>query len=150
MITYLLFIIGFFLLIKGSGWLVDGASDLARRYEIKKIVVGLTIVAFGTSAPELIVNVLSAIRGNTDIALGNIIGSNFSNTLLILGLAVMIYPMRLAKSTTWREIPFNIFAVLLLFLLANNLFINNNRILSQFDGRILRVPSLETGATGCS
>ena len=78
MLTYGLFIIGFIFLVKGADFLVDGASSIARRYNVSDLVIGLTVVAFGTSTPELFVNIISSIKGNTDIAIGNVLGSNLS------------------------------------------------------------------------
>src|SRR3990167_7397925 len=91
---YLLLVIGFVFLIKGAEFLVDGASSLAKKLKISNLVIGLTIVAFGTSAPELFVNLFASFNGTTDIAIGNIIGSNVVNTLFILGIAAVIYPLK--------------------------------------------------------
>ncbi len=115
-----LILIGFVCLVYGSDWLVDGASSLARRYRISDLVIGLTIVAFGTSAPELVVSVISAWQGNADIAVANVVGSNIFNILVILGIAGMVYPLTVTKNTIWKEIPFSLFAVVLLGLLAND------------------------------
>ena len=93
MLVYVLFIIGFGLLIKGADWLVDGASSFAKKLKIPAIVIGLTIVAFGTSMPELIVNIFASAKGQVDLAFGNVIGSNISNILLILGISAIIYPL---------------------------------------------------------
>jgi len=139
MITYILFIIGFFALIKGADLLVDGGSSLAKRWGISDLVIGLTIVAFGTSAPELIVNVIASIKGTADIALGNIIGSNISNILLILGVAALIYPLAIKRGTVWREIPFSILALLAFFYLANDSLFHQSQqsMISRLDGLIL-------------
>ena len=104
MLTYILFILGFIFLIKGASYLVDGASAIAKRFNISDLVIGLTIVAFGTSAPELAVNLISSFSGNTDIALGNIVGSNLANILLILGIAAIITPLKIKNSTVWKKI----------------------------------------------
>ena len=85
MLIYLLFAFGFVLLIKGADWLIEGSSAIARRFRIPEIVIGLTVVAFGTSAPELAVNISASIGGNNGLAIGNIVGSNIANILLILG-----------------------------------------------------------------
>ena len=95
--TYILLIIGFVFLIKGADLLVDGASSVARKLHISNLVIGLTIVAFGTSAPELFVNLYASIQGTTDIAIGNIIGSNIVNMLFILGITAVIYPLTVTK-----------------------------------------------------
>lgn len=115
MINFLLLIIGLYVLVKGADFLVEGASSLASRFNISPIVIGLTIVAFGTSTPELVVSVTSAIKNNTDIALGNVIGSNIFNILFILGISAMIYPLKVFKNTAWKEIPFSLFGVIILF-----------------------------------
>ena len=107
LIFYLLLLLaGFILLIKGAQYFVEGASSFAKKLSVSEIVIGLTIVAFGTSAPELVVNLFSAINGKTDFAFGNIIGSCNVNILLILGVAGLIKPIASQKNTVWREIPF--------------------------------------------
>jgi cation:H+ antiporter len=120
-----LFVIGLTVLVAGAEFLVRGASSLAQKWGVPAIVIGLTIVAFGTSMPELVVNLFSAFRGATDIAIGNIIGSNTANILLILGISAMIYPLSVKKNTTWKEIPFALLAVVLVFIMGND---------SLFDG----------------
>jgi cation:H+ antiporter len=132
--SYALLIIGFLILIKGAGWLVDGASSLAKKFGVPSLVIGLTIVALGTSAPELAVNILAALKGSTDLALGNILGSNIANILLILGSTALIYPVVIQRSTIWKEIPFAMFAVLILALL-----VNKGALLGRIDGAILLV-----------
>jgi cation:H+ antiporter len=120
MLEYILFVIGLVLIIKGADYLVDGSSILATRLGISQLVIGLTIVAFGTSAPELVVALISIFEGTSEIVLGNIIGSNISNLLLILGAAAVIYPLKIRYSTIWKEIPFSLLAALLLLALVNN------------------------------
>ncbi|MFH1439735.1 MAG: calcium/sodium antiporter [Candidatus Woesearchaeota archaeon] len=127
-IEYVLFILGFVLLVKGADWLVEGSSALAKRYGVSSLMIGLTIVSFGTSAPELLVNVFAALKGNSDVALGNIIGSNLMNLLLGLGIVAVIDHVRAKHSITWREIPFALLSVILLLIL-----INKNNILSIFN-----------------
>lgn len=117
-ITIILFIVGFIILVKGADMLVSGASSLATRLGVSSLVIGLTIVAFGTSAPELIVNLLASFQGNTDIAIGNILGSNIVNILLILGICAVMYPLTVGKGTVWNEIPFALLAVVMLGCLA--------------------------------
>lgn len=119
MIQLLLLLLGFVLLIKGSDWLVKGASALAKTYKVPDIVIGLTIVSFGTSMPELLVSLMAANSGATDIAVGNVLGSNIANVLLILGVAAIIYPLRVKRKTTWIEIPISLMAAVLLGLLAH-------------------------------
>ncbi len=104
-IDSLLFIAGLLLLVKGADWLVDGASGIARKSGISDLVIGLTVVAFGTSAPELFVNLYATLDGDTDIAIGNIIGSNIANILLILGVSTLILPLKVKSVTVWKEIP---------------------------------------------
>lgn len=134
-----LLIIGFFLLIYGANLLVDSASALAKRFNIPNIVIGLTIVAFGTSAPELVVNVFSAAEGNTSLALGNVIGSNIFNVAAILGLSAIIYPLSVKSNTTWIEIPLAFMAALLVFIIANDSYFDRmlSSVISRTDGIIL-------------
>ena len=104
---------GLALLVVGANWLVDGASAVARRLGVSDLVIGLTVVAFGTSAPELVVNVFAAARGNTDIAVANILGSNTFNILAILGLSALVRSLAVAQSTVWKEIPLSLLAAVL-------------------------------------
>jgi len=100
-----LLIIGFVILIKGADWLIDGASSIATHFRVSKTLIGLTIIAFGTSAPELAVSLSSLASGSTDMLLGNVIGSNIINVLLLLGVGALIYPIKVNKDTTRKEIP---------------------------------------------
>ncbi|MDD4107876.1 MAG: calcium/sodium antiporter [Prolixibacteraceae bacterium] len=129
--------LGLVLLIKGADWLVSGASALAKKHNISDLAIGLTVVAFGTSAPELVVNIIATSQNYQDIVLGNIIGSNIANLFLILGITGLIYPLIVQSGTIWREIPLSLFAAILLFLLANNFFIHDNPVISRIDGLIL-------------
>jgi len=135
---YLLLILGFVFLIKGAGYLVDGASSIARRLQISDLAIGLTVVAFGTSTPELFVNIVASIKGNTDIAIGNILGSNIANILLILGISSVISPLTVGKGTVWREIPFSLLAVLVLGMVANDQFIDKSQssLVTRIDGLV--------------
>ena len=117
-LTLILFVLGFVLLIGGAEWLVRGASQLAAAAGIAPLVVGLTVVAFGTSAPELAVSVQSAYLGQSDLALGNVIGSNICNILLILGLAALVAPLTVAQKLLRLDVPLMIGVSVLLFLLA--------------------------------
>lgn len=110
----LLLALGLVLLVKGADWFVDGAAGLATRLGIPQLVIGLTIVAMGTSAPEAAVSITSALKGNADITIGNIVGSNILNILIILGISAAITPLLVAKSTVRYEIPFMIFITVLL------------------------------------
>lgn len=134
----LLLILGFGILIKGADWLVDGGSALARKYKISELAIGLTIVAFGTSMPEFVVNVFAAYNSHSDIVFGNVIGSNIFNLFAILGIAGLISPLIVQPSTTWKEIPLSFFAALLLFFLCNS-FISDSEVLSRIDGVFLLV-----------
>lgn len=136
---FFLLILGFILLIKGADFLVDGASSFAKRFHVSDLAIGLTVVAFGTSSPELLVNIMAGIEGSTEIAVGNILGSNIANVFLILGVSAVIYPLKVSESTVWKEIPFNMLAVIVLTILANDLLIDGKdySVLSRSDGLIL-------------
>ena len=108
MIQLVLLAVGFFMLVKGADWFVDGTSGIARKLGIPQLVVGLTIVAMGTSAPEAAVSVTAALKGNASIAIGNVIGSNILNILIILGITAVITSVAIQKSTLWIEIPYPI------------------------------------------
>lgn len=116
----LLLLLGLGILILGAESLVRGASSLARRMGISPLVIGLTVVAFGTSTPELVVNIFSALRGSADIAIGNIVGSNTANILLILGISALIIPLKVKRSTTWKEIPWALLAIVLVYAFGND------------------------------
>lgn len=127
---------GFFLLIKGADWLVEGATSLARRLGVSDLMIGLTVVSFGTSAPELIVNIVASLQGSADIAIGNIVGSNISNTMLILGVTALIAPPAVQRSTVLKEIPFMLLASATLFIMANDHIVDGYPLseLSRSDG----------------
>lgn len=143
--SIVLFIVGLTLLVIGSNWLIDGASSLARRFKISNLVIGLTIVAFGTSTPELVVSLVASFKGSTDIAIGNIVGSNIFNILMILGATAMVAPIAIKSTTTWKEIPFSILAVIVMGLLANDYLIDGyinidgspKSEISRIDGMVL-------------
>lgn len=138
MAVYLLFVVGFVLLIKGADWLVAGSATIAKKNNVSNLVVGLTIVSMGTSMPELIVNVLASSKDASQIAIGNILGSNIANILLVLGVAAFIYPIKIKESTVFSEIPYSIIALLLVAFVANsNLFGSHNNSINQIDGIIL-------------
>jgi len=134
-------LLGLVFTVFGANWLVSGASSLAKMFRVSNLVIGLTVVAFGTSMPEFVVSFLSSINGNTDIAIGNVVGSNAFNTLGILGIAALIYPIAVQRSTVWAEIPISLFAAFLLMVLANDswIFPEAVNILSRLDGIILLV-----------
>ena len=139
MLVYLLFLAGFYFLIRGADWLVDGASSIAKKMKVSNIMIGLTIVSFGTSAPELIVNLFASFKGSSDLAIANVIGSNISNVLLILGISAIIYPLAVKKGTVSKEIPLNMLAVMVLFLLVNDMMIDRMGFssLTRIDGAVL-------------
>lgn len=127
---------GFILLIKGADWLVEGASSIAKRLGLSNLMIGLTVVSFGTSAPELIVNIVASFQGSADIAIGNIVGSNISNTMLILGITALITPLAVQKSTVLKEIPFMLLASITLLIMANDMVVDGyaQSELSRSDG----------------
>lgn len=134
-VAILYLIIGFTLLIFGANWLVKGASSLARKLNISELIIGLTVVAFGTSAPELVVNITSSIKGYSDVTMGNVLGSNLFNLMLILGVSGIIYPLFVQIKTIWNEIPFSLLTTLALLVLANYSFNNGNILLiNRIDG----------------
>ena len=139
MISILFLIAGFILLIIGANKLVEGASSLASKLGIPDIVIGLTVVAFGTSAPELVVNVMASVNGNSDLVLGNVLGSNIFNVLGILGITSMIYPLTVKTDTTWLEIPMSLLAAVALYFLVSDVRFDgaNSDFLSRTDGIIL-------------
>ena len=114
----LLFIVGLALILSGANALTDGASSIAKRMKVSELVIGLTIVAFGTSAPELAVSAISAIKGNGDNALGNVVGSNLFNTLMIIGCTVLVRPLKVSRLLIKKEIPLCILASFVLILLC--------------------------------
>lgn len=140
MIVLLLWLIlGLVFLIKGADLLVNGASSLAKKFHVSDLAIGLTVVAFGTSAPELVVNVMGAIEGHHEIVFANVIGSNNFNLLVILGITGLITPLVVQSSTVWREIPLSLLAIVLLFILTNDLWAANSFLLSRLDGLILLI-----------
>lgn len=141
MLTYILFILGFVFLIKGADYLVIGSSSLAKKLRISDLVIGLTIVAFGTSMPEMIVNIIAGISGKNDLAIGNIVGSNIFNLLFILGLSACIRALLVQGTTVWYEIPLSFAAIIVLWALGNDKLIDGapQSILSRGDGIIFLI-----------
>jgi cation:H+ antiporter len=139
MIDILLILGGFIALVFGADKLVEAASSLAAKLGIPNIVIGLTIVAFGTSAPELVVNLFASINGNAEMVLGNVLGSNIFNVLGILGLAAIIYPLTVKTNTTWIEIPLSFLAAVTVVVLAADSYLDNSLVnaISRSDGVIL-------------
>lgn len=138
MLVYLLFVLGFVVLVKGADILVAGSASIAKKYHISDIVIGLTIVSMGTSMPELLVNIMASSSGSSDIAIGNVIGSNISNILLILGISALIYPLAINEKTVLAEIPYSLIATLLLAFLANTVIFGHELAsIGRLDGVIL-------------
>ncbi len=136
-VEVLMILLGIAILIKGADLLVKGGAALARRYQVSDLAIGLTIVAFGTSAPELVVNVFSSYQKQPDLVLGNVIGSNIFNLFIILGIAGLITPLVVQSSTVWKEIPLSFLAVIILFLMANSLFTGTSLEITRTEGLFL-------------
>lgn len=130
---------GLVLILVGANTLTDGAASVAKRFHISSLVIGLTIVAFGTSAPELTVSIVSALKGNTDMAIGNVVGSNIFNTLMIVGCTAAIVPLHMNKGTLSKEIPLCILASVVLFICGNEVLIDgaSSNSISSSDGLLL-------------
>ena len=139
LVEIILIIIGFALLIKGADFLVDGASNVAKKFHIPEIVVGLTIVSIGTSMPELIVSTMAAIEGHSDIAVGNVVGSNIANLFLILGVCAVIHPLVFKRQTRLIENPITLFATCLLLWFANTGIGNQVNTINRQEGIILLI-----------
>ena len=135
----LIVLVGFVPLVKGADMLVSGATSLARRLGVSTLLVGLTVVAFGTSMPELAVNVFAVLRGTTDIVIGNIVGSNIANIALILGVSAVLVPLRVKQSTVWKEIPFALLAVVLVAIMASDIGLGGMavNVIGRVDGLVL-------------
>ncbi|SNT38705.1 cation:H+ antiporter [Ekhidna lutea] len=145
-LNFFLVIVGFVLLIKGADYLVNGASSLAKRFNVSDIAIGLTVVAMGTSAPELVVNIISgsvqdSATGANEVVFGNIIGSNIFNIFLILGIAAIIYPLTVERNALWKEVPYSLLATFIFFILVNDamFFGAEKNSLDTKDGIILLV-----------
>lgn len=138
---YLLIVIGFAVLTIGADALVNGASAIAKKMNVSNLVIGLTVVAFGTSTPELVVNIVAAFNGNSEIALTNILGSNAINTYIILGLSAIVYPLAAQKSTIRVDVPLSILAGVIVLLLGTNFFTLKGAEtgISRIDGIILLI-----------
>ncbi len=138
-LSFGLLIVGFVVLILGADWLVSGASGLAKRLNVPDLVIDLTVVAFGTSAPELMVNLMAAFNNESEIALTNILGSNTINTFIILGISALIYPIKSQKSSRQYEIPWSMFAGLIILVMGTECFglCGGDAIISRLDGVVL-------------
>ena len=130
LIPILLLIVGFAALILGANWLVDGASSIGVRAKMSPLIIGLTIVAFGTSLPEMVVNVFSCAKGSPGLAIGNIIGSNTMNILLILGVSALVWPIDVSRISIRRDIPAGFVATLVIALMANNFFMGKGGVVN--------------------
>lgn len=137
--NFVLLVIGFVLVLKGADWLVDGASTLAKKLNVSDLVIGLTVVSFGTSAPELAINIFASANDNTELAIGNVLGSNLFNILVILGSAAIIAPMTVRNNTIFKEIPFSLLAAVVLGFTANDIFLDGagEAVISRSDGLVL-------------
>ena len=129
--SIILLIVGLGLILLGANYLVEGSSSIARRFGLSEFIIGLTIVGIGTSTPEMVISFISAMKGNSDMAIGNVVGSNIFNTLLILGVTGIIAPLAITRSNQRKDIPLNIFVTLLLIILGLN------GVISRLDGTIL-------------
>lgn len=139
MINILFLIGGLLLILLGANGLTDGAASVAKRFNIPSIVIGLTIVAFGTSAPELTVSVSSALKGSADLAIGNVVGSNAFNTLMIVGCTALFAPIAVTRNTLIKEIPLCILSAIVLFICANDILLDGSseNVISITDGLVL-------------
>lgn len=136
-LSIILIILGFVALIYGANWLVDGASSFAKKKNISDLVIGFTIVAFGTSAPELVVNSVAAVGGFSDIVMGNIVGSNNFNLFITLGIASIVYPLYIQLNTIQKEIPISLFITILVLLFANNFWLSSDPTISRWEAAVL-------------
>lgn len=140
MILDILFLIGgLALILVGANMLTDGSSDLARRMGISELVVGLTVVAFGTSTPELVISIISAVKGTSELAIGNVVGSNIFNICAIIGIVALIKPMKVSHNIMNNEIPLVFLSSLILLIMGNGPFLDSEpaMILSRVDGILL-------------
>ena len=123
LLQFLILVTGLVLILLGANYLVDGASSVAKKFGLSEFIIGVTIVGIGTSAPEMVVSILSAIQGKADMAIGNVVGSNIFNTFMILGVTALIAPLTITKDNLKKDIPLNIVVTALLILLGMNLTI---------------------------
>lgn len=137
MIEYVYLTAGLILLIQGADWLLEGAASLAKKLNIHKFIIGLTIVAFGTSLPELFISILGASSDNGSIILGTLFGSNIANILLILGITALIMPFPLHHNTIWKEIPYSFLTFVVVLLLSHKAIFGMQNMLTSIDGMIL-------------
>ncbi|MFC0471484.1 calcium/sodium antiporter [Halalkalibacter kiskunsagensis] len=135
---YLLLLVGFALLIKGADYFIDGSSNIASLFRIPPLIVGLTIVAFGTGAPEATVSIIAALEGSADVTIGNIVGSNILNISLVVGITAFIFPLKVERPTIKKEIPFAFLSTIALLVLISDrlLGITNENLITRSDGII--------------
>lgn len=126
MLAIFLLVWGTIVVLTGANLLVDGASSMAKKLRVSELVIGLTVVSFGTSAPELTVSVLSSMRGEVDLALGNVVGSNLFNTMVIVGVTAVISPLKVQSNTVWKEIPMSLLAAVILLALASDYYLDGS------------------------
>ena len=138
-LTFLLLIAGLVLILMGANWLVDGASSIAKKTGMSEFIIGLTIVGIGTSTPEMVVSFISSFQGQTDMAIGNVVGSNIFNTLVILGVTALLCPLAITKESLKRDLPLNIAVTVLLILLGlkSTIFGVGTNSLTRIDGVIM-------------
>ncbi len=136
---YLIFVLGFIILVKSADLLVKGAVSISRSLNISDLAIGLTVVSVGSSAPEMVINIVASFKGYSEIALGNVLGSNIANILLGLGIASIVHPLKVKKSTTYKEIPFSLLAVIVLAFMANDAFLEKGTLsaITRIDGLVL-------------
>ena len=139
LLSILSFVVGIVLVILGADWLTKGASALARRFNMSELLIGLTIVAIGTSLPELVISTGSALKGSPGLALGNVIGSNIFNGMLILGVAALIAPIKFNAKMLTREIPFNLLASIVLILVSGSMLVGGapGEMITRYGGLLL-------------
>ena len=139
LVQTLILIGGLILILLGANYLVDGSSSIAKKFGLSEFVIGLTIVGIGTSSPEMVVSFMSAIQGKAEMAIGNVVGSNIFNTLIILGITALISPLTITRNNIRKDIPVNFFVTILLLLLGMNfsIFKFGENVISRFDGIIL-------------
>ncbi|SET01923.1 cation:H+ antiporter [Oceanobacillus limi] len=137
--TYILLVVGFALLIKGADFFVDGSSNIARLLRVPSILIGLTIVSFGTSSPEATVSIIAAVEGTAGVSLGNVVGSNMFNLTLVVGIAAIIFPLKVESATIRKEIPFTLLATTVLYVLISDVFLQDfdGNFITRSDGIIL-------------
>ena len=135
--VYLLFVIGLYVLVRSADWIVDSSSSMAKKLGVSSLMIGLTVVAFGTSLPELVVNVLAAFKGAAEVSFGNIIGSNIANILLVLGVTALVANVKVKSDTVWKQIPFALLAAFVFFALTTKIFFGEGGFFTWNDGLIL-------------